>query len=144
MFDSLLRLLMAPALTRHDPEAKLALAALMVRIARADGSYDDEERESIDRALGAQFGLVPAAASILRSEAETLEADSPDTVRFTRVLKESFPLDARAKLMEALWQVVLSDGNRDDDEESLMRLVASLLGLTDVDSALARQRAEKE
>ena len=144
MFDSLLRLLMAPALTRHDPEAKLALAALMVRIARADGSYDDDERESIDRVLAAQFGLVPAAAGILRSEAETLEAESPDTVRFTRVLKESFPLEARAKLMEALWQVVLSDGNRDDDEESLMRLVASLLGLTDVDSALARQRAEKE
>lgn len=144
MFDSLLRLLMAPALTRHDPEAKLALAALMVRVARADGSYDDEERDSIDRVLAAQFGLVPAAAGILRNEAETLEADSPDTVRFTRVLKESFPLEARAKLMEGLWQIVLSDGNRDDDEESLMRLVASLLGLTDVDSALARQRAEKE
>ena len=144
MFDSLLRLLMAPALIRHDPEAKLALAALMVRVARADGSYDDEERDSIDRVLAAQFGLVPAAAGILRNEAETLEADSPDTVRFTRVLKDSFPLEARAKLMEGLWQIVLSDGNRDDDEESLMRLVASLLGLTDVDSALARQRAEKE
>ncbi|MCF1709056.1 TerB family tellurite resistance protein [Tabrizicola sp. J26] len=144
MFDAFLRLLMAPAPARHDPEAKLALAALMVRVAKADGTYDQEERDQIDRVLAAQFGLVPAAAAMLRSDAEALEAEAPDTVRFTRVLKESFPLEARAKLMEALWEIVLSDGARDDDEESLMRLVASLLGLTDVDSALARQRAEKE
>ena len=42
-----------------------------------------------------------------------------------------------------MWSVVLSDGLRDEDEDRLMRLVANLLGLTDVDSALARQKASR-
>jgi tellurite resistance protein len=39
--------------------------------------------------------------------------------------------------------VALADGLRDAEEDRLMRLVASLLGLTDVESALARQKAER-
>jgi len=38
--------------------------------------------------------------------------------------------------------VVLADGHRDNDENSLMRLVVNLLGVNDRNSALARQRAE--
>ena len=43
--------------------------------------------------------------------------------------------------LRALWQVVLADGARDAEEDALMRLLASLLGVNDRDSALARQRA---
>jgi uncharacterized tellurite resistance protein B-like protein len=42
--------------------------------------------------------------------------------------------------VEALWQVALADGNRDAEEDALLRLVVSLLGVTDVDSASARRR----
>ena len=122
------------------PEASLAMAALLVRLARTDGSYDAQEVASIDRALVETFGLSPDAASALRLQAEALEAEAPDTVRFTRALKDAVPHDHRIDLVEAMWRVVLSDGTRDDDEESMMRLVSSLLGISDVDSALARQR----
>jgi uncharacterized tellurite resistance protein B-like protein len=123
------------------PEASLAMAALLVRLARTDGSYDAQEVASIDSALVQTFGLSPAAAGALRLRAEALEAEAPDTVRFTRSLKDAVPHDHRIDLVEAMWRVVLSDGTRDDDEESMMRLVSNLLGISDVDSALARQRA---
>ena len=122
------------------PEASLAMAALLVRLARTDGSYDAQEVASIDRALVETFALSPDAASALRRKAEALEAEAPDTVRFTRALKDAVPHDHRIDLVEAMWRVVLSDGTRDDDEESMMRLVSNLLGVSDVDSALARQR----
>jgi uncharacterized tellurite resistance protein B-like protein len=122
------------------PEASLAMAALLVRLARTDGSYDAQEVASIDRALVETFGLSPAAAGTLRLQAEALEAEAPDTVRFTRSLKDAVPYDHRIGLVEAMWRVVLSDGTRDKDEESMMRLVSNLLGISDVDSALARQR----
>ena len=121
-------------------EASLAMAALLVRLARTDGSYDAQEVASIDRALVETFGLSPDAASDLRRKAEALEAEAPDTVRFTRALKDAVPHDHRIDLVEAMWRVVLSDGTRDEDEESMMRLVSNLLGVSDVDSALARQR----
>lgn len=124
------------------PEASLAMAALLVRLARTDGSYDAQEVASIDRALVETFGLSPDAAGALRLRAEALEAEAPDTVRFTRSLKDAVPHDHRIDLVEAMWRVVLSDGARDDDEESMMRLVSNLLGISDVDSALARRRVD--
>lgn len=45
--------------------------------------------------------------------------------------------------MTALWSVALADGERDAQEDRLMRMVATLLGLSDVESAQARQRAER-
>ena len=141
----LLRRLLAPEPSRlPDPDAKLALAALLVRIARTDGLYAAEEVERIDRVLALRHGLDPFAAAKLRTEAEELEREAPDTVRFTRALKESVAIEDRAELMTALWSVALADGLREAHEDRLMRLVANLLGLTDVDSALARQRAERE
>lgn len=143
MFDTLLRRLLAPAPDRlPEPDARLALAALLVRLARTDGLYSAEEVERIDRVLATRHGLGPFEAAKLRSEAEDFESLAPDTVRFTRAIKAATALEDRAELMTALWSVALADGLRDEDEDRLMRLVANLLGLTDVESAQARQRAQ--
>ena len=145
MIANLLRQLLAPAPTRLDPtDARLALAALMVRIARTDGLYAAQEVERIDRVLMIRHGLTPFEAADLRAEAEALETEAPDTVRFTKALKEAVAVEDRADLMQALWSVALADGLRDDNEDRLLRLVSGLLGLTDVESAKARKRAETE
>ena len=43
-------------------------------------------------------------------------------------------------MIEALWDVVLADGEREDHEMALLRLVAPMLGISDQDSAHARRR----
>lgn len=145
MIQSLLSRLLAPTPERlPEPDARIALAALMVRVARADGRYDDAEIVRIDQVLAARHGLSPFQAAALRTEAEALEASAPDTVRFTRALKAATDLEDRTAMMQALWSVALADNSRDAGEDSLLRMVADLLGLRDVDSALARQRAAKE
>ncbi|MEZ5715477.1 MAG: TerB family tellurite resistance protein [Paracoccaceae bacterium] len=144
MFADLLRRLAGPA--APDPlsegDARLALAALLVRLARADGDYAPVEIARIDAVLARRHGLSPSEAAALRAEAETVEAEAPDTVRFTRALKEAVPHDDRMSLLTAMWAVVLADGSRDDLEDSSMRVIANLLGINDRDSALARQAAE--
>jgi uncharacterized tellurite resistance protein B-like protein len=144
MFDSLLRRLLQPGPDHlPEPDARLALAALLVRIARADADYSATETARIDRILASHFALSPFAATTLRTEAEALEAEAPDTVRFTRALKSAVPLEDRIALVQAMWSVALADGSRDAEEDGLLRLVSSLLGLTDVESALARRNAEE-
>lgn len=142
MFDTLIRRLLAPAPDRLPaPEGRLAMAALLVRVARADGRYDADEITHIDRVLGQTYALTPFAAAALRAEAEGLEREAPDTVRFTRALKDAVPLEDRLALVEGLWSVALADGQRSDEEDQLLRLIARLLGLTDPQSAQARHRA---
>ncbi|MEC9433136.1 MAG: TerB family tellurite resistance protein [Pseudomonadota bacterium] len=144
MLRSLLALLAAP-----DPAplpqdaARLALAALMVRAARADGDYEARERAVILSALAARHGLGAAEAEALTAEAEQVEAEAPDTVRFTRALKHAVPIEDRAALLEAIWSVALADGRRDPEEDAFLRQLAPLLGVEDRDSALARRRAER-
>jgi uncharacterized tellurite resistance protein B-like protein len=145
MFGDLLRQLLAPAPSRlPEPDARLALAALLVRVARSDGLYAAEEVERIERILTQRHGLNPFEAARLRSDAETLEGEAPDTVRFTRALKAAVPLEERTALLQALWAVALADGSRDAGEDQQLRLLTNLLGLTDVESGLARARAAKE
>ncbi|KAA9009878.1 tellurite resistance TerB family protein [Histidinibacterium aquaticum] len=135
-------------LTATDPEplpdedARLALTALLVRLAKSDGYYDAEEIARIDRIVATRYGLNPVEAAKQRAEAESLESEAPDTVRFTRAIKDAVPYEERAAVIEALWDVVLADGVRDAEEDALLRLVAPMLGVTDQDSALARQRVE--
>lgn len=141
MFADFLSKLTQPRPARlPDADARLALTALLVRIARADGDYASSEIERIDRINIARHGLTPIAASSLRQEAETLEQEAPDTVRFTRAIKQAVAHEDRIAVIEALWQVVMADGDRDHSEDSVVRLVSNLLGINDRDSALARQR----
>lgn len=126
-----------------DDDARLALTALLVRIARSDNDYADSEMSRIDRISAERYGLSPFEAAGLRARAEDLEAEAPDTVRFTRAIKEAVDYDNRLAVVQAMWSVALADGQRTGEEDSLLRLVVSLLGVSDVDSALARQKAAK-
>ncbi len=124
-----------------DEDARLALAALMVRIARADNNYETVEKERIDALLRTRYGLAEDEVLALRAEAETLEAEAPDTVRFTRAIKDAVPHEERLAVLESLWSVVLADDEREQHEDALLRVVSGLLGLTDTESARARQKA---
>lgn len=138
--DFLKRLTQPEPAQMPDEDARLALTALLVRVARSDESYDTHEAALIERIASERYGLTAEAATRLRSDAEALEAEAPDTVRFTRAIKDAVPYEARIGVIEALWQVVLADGERDQAEDALLRMVAPLLGVSDVDSAMARQR----
>ena len=140
--DFLSRLIRPEPEPLNDADARLALAALLVRVARSDGEYAHEEADRIARILTARYGLTPEAALDLRHQAEELEAEAPDTVRFTRAIKDAVPYDQREGVIEALWDVVLADGIRDHEEDALLRLLSNLLGVNDRDSNLARQRVE--
>lgn len=141
--DLIRRLTEVSATPLLPTDGHLAYAALMVRLARSDDHYTDRERSRIDRLLSEHYGLAPAAAAALRAEAEIAEATAPDTVQFTRLIKQAVPYEDRTGVVEALWRVATTDGI-DADERAFLRLVANLLGVSDQDSGLARQRAERE
>ena len=145
MLNSLLNLLNGTSHERlPEPDAQLALAALLVRIAKSDGRYSAAETDQIDQVMATRYGLAPADVVELRTQAEELEAEAPDTVRFTRAIKDGVAYEDRLGVIEALWRVVMADGHRDHEESAMLRLVADLLGVNDRDSNMARKRIEAD
>lgn len=145
MFTDLIRRMTAPAPQKlSDPDARVALGALLVRIARSDGDYAASEQAQIDATLAARYGLDAAQARALRHDCEALESEAPDTVRFTRAIKDAVDYDNRLGVIAALWAVVMADGTRDDAENAMMRLTANLLGVSDQDSHAARLRITRD
>ena len=118
------------------------LGALLVRLARADGDYSEAERERIRIVLMRRY-LLDDADKLL-AECEVLEAEAPDTVRFTRAIKDAVPYEDRRAVIAAMWEIVLADGQRDAEEDSIMRMVAPMLGVSDQDSNAARRRIEQK
>ena len=127
-----------------DDDEKIALAALCVRVAKSDNVYDSSEISNIDTELSQHFSLSIADAGVLRVQAEKLEQAAPDTVRFTRAIKEKIELEKRRKILETLWKITLADGKREAEEDSIIRLISSLLGVTDIESARARQKVTEK
>ncbi|WP_298292410.1 TerB family tellurite resistance protein [uncultured Litoreibacter sp.] len=141
MFAALLNRLTADTPDQLEAtDARLAMAALLVRLARTDGHYASSEAARIDLILARHYQLTDGDAQALRAEAEILETEAPDTVRFTRAIKDHTAHEDRDRVIEDIWELALADGSRSDDEDSLIRMVAPLLGINDRDSALARQR----
>ncbi|MEZ5724931.1 MAG: TerB family tellurite resistance protein [Paracoccaceae bacterium] len=130
----------SPSSQLQGTDAEVAIAALLVRVARADDRYTAQEEARIDQILARRRGLDLNEAAEHRAAAEMIEGEAPDTVRFTRQIKDRIPLDDRSGVLAAMWEITYADGRRSADEESLVRLVAGLLGINDRDSALIRQR----
>ena len=139
MFGELLKRLTAPApAPLPDTDARLALAALLVRIAKSDGHYDERELARIDKILAERHGLNAVEAAKLRASAERLEAEAPDTVRFTRAIKDAVPYEDREGVIEALWSAYFSIDYKDVAAFSILAIVliffpSGLLGRPEVE-----------
>jgi uncharacterized tellurite resistance protein B-like protein len=129
----------APVLPQ--PNAQLALGALLVRTALADHSYKLAEVSLIDRILAMTFNLKPLEAAKLRANCEALERHAPGTGEFARILREEVAYADRLKLAEALWAVALADGEEDPEESALVIATEQALGLEDADMVAVRERA---
>jgi len=124
-----------------QPNAQLALGALLVRVALANRQYVAAEVAQIDKTLSATFDLGPIEAAELRAECEALERDAPGTPEFTEILREEVAYADRKALADAMWAVAMADGQRDDAEEVQLLEIETALGLSSEDIVAARKNA---
>ena len=124
------------------PDAKLALGALMVRVAKSDMDYQVSEISRIDLLLARLNRLKPIEAAKMRAVCEKLDKEAPETQEFGRRIRETVSVEDRVDALEALWEVVLADGVRRDTELAVVDEVREALGLSAADSDAARALAE--
>ena len=142
MFRALISRLTAAAPPDPELDAQFAIAALLVRVAKADAYYAYEEIAEIDRIIARTWGLDPVAAMKLRAQAERIEAGAPETAELARLVRDHTPYAQRAALYAAMWDVSLADRKLHEDERRFLDGVAEALGISAEDQAAVAARYE--
>lgn len=148
MLDRIRSLLREAALgsfdDQHRPDAlQVAVAGLLVEVARMHDDFDPAERATIRRLLAARFGLDAADVDALIETADRRVQEAGDFWTFARVVKDRFDEAQRIAMIEMMWEVAYADGRLDDFEASLMRRIAGLIYVDGVASGAARKRVLK-
>jgi uncharacterized tellurite resistance protein B-like protein len=121
---------------------RVATAALLVEVSRADFAVRDEERGTIVALVKRTFELDDDEARELLTMGER-EADDAIALRpYTRLLNEHTTPEHRRRVVELLWEVAYADGIKDKHEEHLIRRIAELLHVSHDDFIAARQKVE--
>ncbi len=124
-----------------DPDAELALGALLVRVAKSDKEYQISEISLIDRILARLYSHNAVEAAKIRATCERLHAAAPDSDTFAKLIRETTGIDERLAALDALWEVVLADGVQNEEEFRVVEEARSAMGLSLIDSQNSRERA---
>lgn len=115
----------APEPTQSSPA--LAVAQLLLEIARADLGVDGRELSTIRAHLAQAYGLSDSQLDELVAQAQAHVERSVSLHDTVKVVNDRLNADAKAQLIGALWHVAYADQTLDSYEEALLRRLADLL-----------------
>ena len=131
------------AIAEDETKLTYTVAALLVEAAMADGGIDEIEYTHIRHMLVTQLDLSSDDAEAMLDESVVSHDDRIEIHSLTRHIRSDTDATDRLVILEMVWMVVLADGNLDAHESQLMRRLAGLLFVDDVESGLAAKRARQ-
>ena len=126
---------------KEDNKNLELLCGLMIEAAYTDGRIDESELQNIKSSLINVFGEEPNNVELVLDAAIKNKNNAKSLHYYTSYINKNFDSDKKILLIEVLWEIVLSDGDIHDFESNLIRRLAGLLYISDVNSGNARKRA---
>lgn len=120
------------------------LSGLMIEAANTDGNISQEELNKISISLINIFREDPKDVELSLSKAFENKDNSRSLYFYTSKLNKIFSDEKKIMLIEVLWEVILSDNEIHDFETNLIRRLAGLLYISDVECGNAKIRASKK
>lgn len=120
----------------------LAIAMLMLEVARADFSIDASEREYLLAMLQERLGLTTAERDQLLEYAEQKSEEAIEMHSNIRVLNETFDREEKLQMIEDLWAMALADGVLDKYEEHVIGKLSDLLYVPRSDVIRLREKVK--
>jgi uncharacterized tellurite resistance protein B-like protein len=122
---------------------QVAVAALLIEASRLDGHYDAVEQGTIIRLLKETLKLPAEEARELLGLAQARQANTYDNWIFCEAIKRGYPLPERVDIVKHLWEVALVDGQLNRFETEMIDRTAKELGLSEAQTAQAKEAAQK-
>ncbi len=117
------------------------ICGLMIEAAYTDGKIEESELKKIKFSLVNVFNEDKEMVDSVLEKAIKNKNNSKSLHYYTSFINKNFDNGKKLLLIEALWEIVLSDGEIHDFESNLIRRLAGLLYISDVKSGNARKRA---
>jgi uncharacterized tellurite resistance protein B-like protein len=129
---------------QQKPEFEIELigAVLAYEIARSDGDISDSELSLlIEETKKIALEVNKTDAEIL-SIIETYSKNSVSFHEFIADINNDFSKEEKLSLISFLWDVAYADSKLDVDEERLIRRIADLIRIKDIDVLKLKDRAK--
>ena len=114
-------------------EIELTGAVLAFEIARSDGDVSSDELSVLMEEIETIAEKVGKEKSEIYKIVETYSKDSVSFHEFIEDINKKFSKDQKLSLIEFLWKTAYADGRLDVDEERLVRRVADLIKIKDLE-----------
>ena len=135
MFFNFLKKTKKPEENQSPPsfEFELTASVLAYEIARSDGEISNCELSKLMEEIEKVSEKVGKDKFEVLNIVEQYSKDSISFHEFIKDINESYSRDKQIKLLKFLWQTAYADGKLDVDEERLIRRVADLIKIKDIE-----------
>ena len=117
------------------------LCGLMIEAANTDGKITQEELNKISNSLINVFKEDSKIVEESLGKAFENKNNSKSLYFYTSKLNKSYTDEKKIQLIEVLWEIILADNELHDFETNLIRRLAGLLYISDVECGNAKIRA---
>ncbi len=116
----------------------LAAIALLVHVARADGTLAPAEAERLSRLVQGRYAETRNQADALIARAAAFDAETRDMADLVEMMGHGADHEERLRLVAMAWSLATADGAVHEFEEALVYRLGTLLGLTEDEVGRAR------
>ena len=114
-------------------EIELTAAVLAYEIARSDGEISEDELSVLMEEIEKISMKVGKEKSEILEIVEIYSKDSVSFHEFIEDINDNFSKDQKLSLLKFMWKTAYADGRLDVDEERLVRRVADLINIKDIE-----------
>ena len=114
-------------------EVELTATVLAYEIARSDGDISDDELSVLMEEIEKIAIKVGKEKSEILKIVENYSKDSTSFFEFIEDINKNYDKDKKLSLLRFMWKTAYADGRLDVDEERLVRRVADLIKIKDIE-----------
>ena len=114
-------------------EEELTATVLAYEIARSDGDISENELSVLMEEIEKIAVKVGKEKSEILKMVENYSRDSSSFFEFIEDINKNYDKDKKLSLLRFMWKTAYADGRLDVDEERLVRRVANLIKIKDIE-----------
>lgn len=128
---------------KYEFDIELVGCALAYEVAKADGSIDLDELEKIKVELTKRSNALGLDSDEVLKTIEMQSNESVSFNDFINQINDNFLQDQKLEMIDFLWQTAYADNILDVDEERLIRRIADMIRIKDMQVLKLKDKAKQ-